>query len=190
MRSNVVALKQSDGGYDSGDASLSARRYRSASNRRRRDLEQDSYAATALGDVIDRSLHATLARFTLGLSPAALGGAYLDWATHLAASPGKQAQLFGKAARKIIRLAHHARQCALQGGMSDPCIEPLPQDRRFVGEAWRRWPYNFIYQSFLLNQQWWHNATTSVRGVTKQHENVVEFVSRQILDMVTQSRYL
>ena len=189
-RSNVVALKRSRGGFDSADDSLAARRNRSGTNQRRRDLEQDSYAATALSDVIDRSLHATMARFTLGISPAALGGAYLDWATHLAASPGKQAQLFGKAIRKAIRLSHHAGQCALQGGTTDPCIEPLPQDRRFSGEAWRRWPYDFIYQSFLLNQQWWHNATTSVHGVTKQHENVVEFVSRQILDMVSPSNFL
>ena len=157
---------------------------------RRRDLEPDPYSATALTDALDRSLHAALARLTLGLSPAALGGAYLDWATHLAASPGKQSQLIGKAVRKSFRLARHASQCALQGGMGEPCIEPLPQDRRFAGEAWRYWPYNFIYQSFLLNQQWWHNATTSVRGVTSQHENVVEFVSRQILDMMSPSNFL
>lgn len=216
-RTNIVPLGQSRIGSNSGvaantaapDVERSAREERSKAGilspicravaasesstaetpRRRRDLEQDSYAATALSDVIDRSLHATMARFTLGLSPAALGGAYLDWATHLAASPGKQAQLIGKAVRKAVRFAHHAGQCALQRGMIEPCIEPLPQDRRFIGEAWRRWPYNFIYQGFLLNQQWWHNATTSVRGVTKQHENVVEFVSRQILDMVSPSNF-
>ncbi len=60
---------------------------RGAHQRRPILQERDSYASTALGDVNDRSLHATAARFTLGLSPAALAAAYVDWATHLAGSP-------------------------------------------------------------------------------------------------------
>ncbi len=156
----------------------------------RRDLEPDSYAATALGDLIDRSLHATAARFTAGLSPPALAAACQDWAAHLAGSPGKQFQLAEKAVRKAARLATYATRCALQNSRTGPCIEPLPQDRRFAGDAWQRWPYNLIYQGFLLHQQWWYNATTGVRGVSRQHENVVEFVSRQVLDTFSPSNYL
>jgi polyhydroxyalkanoate synthase len=152
--------------------------------------ERDSYASTALGDVIDRSLHAATARFTAGLSPAALAEAYTDWATHLASSPGKRMQLLEKATKKAVRLARHASQCLLDGRRDTYCIEPLPQDRRFVGEAWQSWPYNLIYQSFLLQQQWWHNATTGVRGVTRQHENVVTFAVRQLLDVVSPSNFL
>ena len=70
------------------------------------------------------------------------------------------------------------------------CIEPLPQDKRFIGEDWQKWPYNLMHQAFLLNQQWWHNATTGVRGVTKQHESMVEFASRQILDMFSPSNFI
>ncbi|OYU49384.1 MAG: poly-beta-hydroxybutyrate polymerase [Rhizobiales bacterium PAR1] len=147
-------------------------------------------AVTMMGDRIDRSLHAYAARFTAGLSPAAMAEAYLDWATHLVASPGKQAQLIEKATRKSIRLAHHLGVCAMQAGTTERCIDPLPQDRRFVGDAWQKWPYSLMYQSFLLQQQWWHNATTGVRGVTKQHENVIEFASRQILDMMSPSNFL
>src|SRR6516162_7700329 len=43
--------------------------------------ERDSYAVTAFSEIIDRSLHAAAARFTMGISPAALAHAYLDWAT-------------------------------------------------------------------------------------------------------------
>jgi len=109
---------------------------------------------------------------------------------HLAASPGKQMQLAEKAWRKAARFGGYAARAALQGEKAPPCIEPLPQDKRFLGEEWRRWPYNLIYQSFLLNQQWWHSAATDVGGVTKQHENVVDFVARQLLDMYSPSNFL
>src|SRR5690242_20689489 len=51
-------------------------------------VERDSYASTAFGEVVDRSLHAAVARFSAGLSPPALAEAYMDWAAHLASSPG------------------------------------------------------------------------------------------------------
>jgi polyhydroxyalkanoate synthase len=150
---------------------------------------RDSYAVTAFADITDRALHATAARFTAGLSPAALVHAYLDWATHLVFSPGKRVQLVDKALRKLVRLTSHACRCALADA-SEACIEPLPQDRRFSAAEWRQWPYSLCYQAFLLNQQWWHNATTGVRGVSRQHERLVEFMSRQLLDMLSPSNFL
>ncbi len=151
--------------------------------------DRDPYAVTALADIIDRSLHAAIARFTGGLSPAALMQAYSDWATHLAASPGKRLLLLGKAARKTLRFGNYALRYGFEGTDTPNCIEPLPQDRRFAAEEWRHWPFNFIYQSFLLQQQWWHNATTDVRGVSKKHEDMVAFTARQILDMAAPSNF-
>jgi polyhydroxyalkanoate synthase subunit PhaC len=147
-------------------------------------------ALDGMANLLDRNVHAGLARLTLGLSPAALAGATLDWATHLAFSPGKQAQLAGKAFRKWARLAQFVATCAGAGGRGEPCIEPLPQDRRFADEAWGAWPYNVLSQAFLLQQQWWHNATTGIDGVTRQHEAVVAFAARQLLDMVSPSNFL
>jgi polyhydroxyalkanoate synthase len=152
--------------------------------------DRDSYATTAIADITDRSLHAGVARFTAGLSPAALMHAYLDWATHLAFAPGKRLQLVDKVIRKAVRFTNYTFRCAREQGPTECCIEPLQQDRRFAGESWQRWPYNFIYQAFLLQQQWWHNATTDVRGVSKRHEDIVEFASRQILDMVSPSNFV
>lgn len=152
--------------------------------------ERDSYSVTALADITDRSLHAALARFTLGLSPAALAAAYLDWAVHLAAAPGKRMQLLDKGARKSLRFANHAWHYATEGGDCAACIDPLPQDKRFAGAAWQQWPFSFLYQGFLLQQQWWHNATTGVRGVTSHHEAMVQFTARQLLDTVSPSNFL
>ena len=155
-------------------------------------FERDSYFSTSMQEILDRSMHAMAAHFTGGLSPSALAGSYADWAVHLATSPGKQLQLVEKAAKKSIRLANYAMRCTQAENDNSgpaPCIEPLPQDKRFRGDAWQKYPYNFLYQSFLMNQQWWHNATTGVRGVTKQHENVVEFATRQFLDVFSPSNY-
>ena len=137
----------------------------------------------------DRALQAALGRFTAGVSPTSLGLAYADWALHLAASPGRRQALLEKAVRKAIYLMTYAMQAC-----SDPacprCIEPLPHDHRFDGEAWQRWPFNFIYQGFLLNQQWWHTATTGVGGLSARHEQVVAFVTRQLLDAVSPVNFI
>lgn len=136
---------------------------------------------------IDRQMDAALARLTFGLSPASLIEAYSDWAMHLAASPGKQGTLVQKALRKATRLWLHAAHCTTE---TAPCIDPLPQDKRFVGKEWQVWPFKLMYQSFLLNQQWWYNATTGIRGVSKHHEEVVSFAARQILDMFSPSNFI
>src|SRR5690348_15907029 len=121
-------------------------------------FDRASNAATALADIIDRATHAAAARYTGGLSPMAIGGAFLDWASHLAFSPGKQLQLAQKGARKAMRLANYAARASLPAVDGERCIEPLPQDHRFDDPAWRRWPHNVAHQAFLLAQQWWHNA--------------------------------
>lgn len=150
-------------------------------------LDRDSYSSTALQDVLDKSAHALQARAFAGLSPSALAAAYFDWMAHLAGSPGKQIQLVEKATKKTMRMAEYAGRCMTAREAAELCITPLPQDKRFADPAWRKWPFNLMHQSFLLNQQWWHNATTGVRGVTQQHENVMQFVARQMLDIASPS---
>ena len=151
---------------------------------------RDSFASTAFAETMDRSLNAAVARYSTGLSPMALVAAYWDWASHLAFAPGKRMQLTEKTVKKSLRLGNYVMRNALRMDGTQPCIEPLPQDRRFVNEAWRKPPYNVIYQSFLLAQQWWHNATTGVRGVTRQHEKMVAFGARQFLDMVSPANFI
>ncbi len=140
--------------------------------------------------IIDRALHANMARWTFGLSPRAAMSAYLDWLGGVASSPGKQAQLAHKAQRKLTRFAAHVRTKLTDPDAHAACIEPLPQDKRFRDDAWRAPPFCFFAQGFLLTQQWWHNATTGVDGVTGQHERAVTFAARQWLDMFSPSNFV
>jgi len=139
-------------------------------------------------NALDRLANAAVAHATQGLSPSSLLGAYADWLAHLAAAPGKQGELAQKAWRKWARLLLYAWQAPW--GPSTPVIEPLEQDRRFESPEWQQWPYNLYYQSFLMAQQWWHNATTGVRGVTRHHEQVVTFMTRQWVDVYSPSNML
>lgn len=170
-------------------AAILTQTQRSASNKIS-DEDPGDVELRQLRDTLDHATHAGLAQLTSGLSPAALIDAYMDWSIHLAVSPGKQVELGVKAARKWARLVDYIWRSALSGGTSKPCVEPLPQDHRFAGNEWQQWPYNIVQQAFLLQQQWWDNATTDIDGVTKQHEAVVEFISRQILDMASPSNFI
>jgi len=138
---------------------------------------------------MDKLVHSAISRFTLGISPAALMLAYLDWIVHLSIAPAKQLELVQKAVRKAVRFYIYTVRCSSRPD-AEPCIEPLPQDKRFSGDEWRRLPFNLMSQSFLLTQQWLHNATTGVPGVNRHHEDVVSFVTRQILDIFAPTNFI
>lgn len=138
---------------------------------------------------LDRALKANLARLTLGLTPAGLAVQGFDWLAHLAFSPGKQIQLCEKGFRAASRLISYTAEAATTSD-APPCISPQPQDRRFQGDAWTRWPYNLLYQSFLLTEQWWHNATNGVDGLSKRHERGISFLVRQMLDTASPSNFV
>lgn len=135
---------------------------------------------------LDRMREALTAQMTGGLSPTSLALAFIDWSIHLASAPGKCTELAVKAGRKASRLGAHIAAAGLAGD-AHTCIEPLPGDYRFAAEGWRKPPYNLWSQAFLLNQQWWHNVTHEVPGVTQHHEDVVSFAARQFLDMFSPS---
>ncbi|MES2015506.1 MAG: alpha/beta fold hydrolase [Pseudomonadota bacterium] len=135
-------------------------------------------------DNVDRLLHALMGRFTQGISPTSLALAWCDWSMHLALSPSKLQRLMEKALNKDLRWLGYAIHSAA-GLPAEPCIAPLPQDRRFLSPEWQQWPYNLYQQAFLLNQQWWYNATTGIDGVTRHHEQVLAFAARQLLDLVS-----
>jgi polyhydroxyalkanoate synthase len=137
----------------------------------------------------DRAFHAMLAHLTGGISPVALLLAYTDWLSHLASSPQRQIEISQGAVQNAKRLVESAQHQfgTNQGPWS--LIKPQPQDRRFARPEWESPPFNLFAQAFLLGEQWWHNATTGVRGVSKQNEAIVEFSVRQMLDVLAPSNF-
>ncbi len=142
-----------------------------------------------IAETLNRAASAAIAQVTAGLSPATVLQAFSDWGLHLALSPGSQLQLGAKAARKSARLLDYAVRSA-QDNDAPLAIEPLPQDRRFSDPAWRQPPFNLLSQAFLLNQQWWHAATTGVAGIARHHEEMVSFTARQMLDILAPTNFL
>jgi len=137
----------------------------------------------------DREFHAMLARFTGGVSPIALSLAYMDWVFHLAGAPQRQLELGRNALDGAKELLATALGTLSPQHQPWSLIKPQPQDHRFAGPEWERPPFNLLAQAFLLNERWWHEATTAARGVAPRHEAVVEFTARQVLDMLAPSNF-
>lgn len=128
----------------------------------------------------DVEVRAALARATGALSPAAALLAAIDWAVHLAVSPGKRLQLLQLTLRLQRQLVHDAgvRMVAPHG------VAPAPEgDRRFAAPEWQHWPFYLWQRSFLATEKWWDAATHDVFGVEKHHQDLVAFGARQWLDM-------
>ena len=136
----------------------------------------------------DRALHAMVAGLTGGISPVALTLAYIDWAAHLAAAPQRQLAIAQDALRSTNEFFQLERHC-LSPGQPWALIKPQPQDHRFSDPEWERVPFNLIAQAFLLEERWWHQATTDLRGVAPRNAAIVEFSVRQILDMLAPSNF-
>jgi polyhydroxyalkanoate synthase len=133
---------------------------------------------------LDYTKEASIARFTGGLSPAALSMAFADWFIHLASAPGKRLELATLAASNLNRIGDYVFR-SMAGHAAAPLADPAPGDHRFRADVWQTEPYRLWQQTFLLTEQWWQAATRNVPGTTKHHENVVAFGTRQLLDIAS-----
>nr|WP_244327964.1 alpha/beta fold hydrolase [Roseibium sp. RKSG952] len=140
--------------------------------------------------IADRLHYAMIASTTLGISPISLMLAWQDWALHLAISPGKQQRILREFWRKQIRLSQYIAEAAAGPETAKRCIEPKPHDHRFQSDGWKKQPFGIWEQSFLMAQEWWRDAMTGTAGVTAQHERLVSFYTRQILDMFAPSNFV
>ena len=138
---------------------------------------------------LDQALHAGMARITGGLAPGALLGGFFDWAAHLATSPGKQIELATQAVRSGIENLGFAAGC-VGNNAGDPCRQALPHDDRFRAPEWGHFPFNIWASSFLSIERWWEAATTGIRGVSRQHQEMATFTARQLLDVLSPSNFV
>ncbi|MCS5143877.1 poly-beta-hydroxybutyrate polymerase N-terminal domain-containing protein, partial [Klebsiella pneumoniae] len=112
---------------------------------------------------MDHLVHAAIAQWTGGLSPAGLALAFADWQLHLAASPGKRLELALKALGDGSRFA---RMVLTPHAAWQPwfMVKPQPSDHRFSGADWTLPAFNIVAQAFLLGEQWWHSAASGLHG--------------------------
>jgi polyhydroxyalkanoate synthase len=148
-----------------------------------------SIFSPAVAQDLDRFFNAWISDYTLGADPRVFPMVALDWWLKLAWSPGTHTRLAEKAWRKLLRFYDYAARSAADPGAAK-AIEQLPQDHRFDHPGWSTWPYNWMSQSFLLAQQWWFNAATGVPALSRQRKDIMDFATRQLLDMVSPANFL
>ena len=137
---------------------------------------------------IDSFIHARQAEFTMNLSPVTTLLAFLDWSINLADSPGTQYRIMKDLTEKTANYWDYVFRTFFNTG-GEP-EKPIAVDRRFQEEAWQKQPYVFMYQAFLLCEQWWQNAAAGVPGVSRHHQDVVSFMVRQLMDLVSPANSL
>jgi polyhydroxyalkanoate synthase len=130
-------------------------------------------------DELDRMIHAWQGHLTGGASPLALSAGINDWALHLWNAPFRRAQLALAAASLLLRLP------SIAAGAT--AVEPGSSDHRFLHEGWRRLPFHFWQQAFLLAEEWADEATRGLPGVANTNERLVNFAARQWLDIFSPS---
>lgn len=143
---------------------------------------------TEPADMLDRAAHAVIAATTSGLSPASAMLAWLDWAVHLAVSPGKNIALAAQAAQDWLKTAPECLPGYVgspkDSGDADNSIDP-----RFADPLWQVWPFSAYRDAFRRTQSWWDQASSGVRGVESHHEQLVQFFARQWLDAFAPSNF-
>lgn len=144
----------------------------------------EGYRHTAYS-YIDRFVHSRQGKVSLGISPVSQMMAYFDWLINLTNSPGKRALLMEIYLNNIMK---NSVELITRQISEDESINL--NDVRFKDEAWGKWPYSIFAHSFLRMENWWHSATAEVAGVSRHHENMACFVTRQFVDMFSPSNFV
>ncbi len=151
--------------------------------------ENRDAAGSQIQNDLTRHYLALLANWTGGLSPHAFGGAWLDWLSHLATAPGRQAELMESATRKSLALWHFA-SLAATGQPLTPQADGSQYASRFADADWQLYPFNVMAQSFLTVSAWWRDAVQHVPGIDDDAQKIVAFTAREGLETLAPDNYL
>ncbi len=136
---------------------------------------------------LDETVHAQLAKASVGLSPISLALSYADWAMHLAISPGRQA-LLGQKAADISRawVPEWFKGLGVQNASAPTSVAEL--DPRFTDPGWSQWPFSAMKQSFKASEAWWRDAV-QIDGMSSHHQHVMAFFTQQGVDALAPSNW-
>ncbi len=135
---------------------------------------------------IDATFRLALAKLSKGMSPIDLALSYLDWASHLAISPGRRMLLTQSLINKLLALGVYSIASLIRKDAEGPASK---LERRVSGEAWKKWPFKVFAQAHQTTRDWCNEATLNVDGVRGDHEVLVNAVAGQILDMINPANY-
>lgn len=130
---------------------------------------------------VDRIFQANVAKFTAGISPAAVATSWFSWGAQLALSPGKLSKL---AFYPIL----HSNEYIL-----NLMKEPLPgcgEDVRFKSPNWQLFPWRVFAENFLALEGWFNHATTGISGMPSHSGRTISFMTRQALDAISPSNFV
>lgn len=137
------------------------------------------------GEYFDKAIHVILSKYWGWLSPASFALATFDWLTHLSISPAKRTKMIKDFWEKFGLLYFKM----LQTNQNEDHVKCRKSDHRFQNDLWNKPPFNFYAHSFLLLDDILNDATKGVRGVSHHHQNVVNFMTGQLLDIISPSNF-
>jgi polyhydroxyalkanoate synthase subunit PhaC len=132
-------------------------------------------------ETVDKSLRAALARLTQGISPYALGIAWLDWAIHYLRSPGAQLDVLHRLNESLQRIGLYTLMKA--AGRDSP--PPFPGNGRVASQTdglWADLPMDLMRQFHLALTDAAMLAATAPRGMESIDRTRMAFMRQQLMD--------
>jgi polyhydroxyalkanoate synthase len=145
--------------------------------------------AAPSADDIDRAFRAALGKLTGGLSPTAYLTAWTDWATQLAASPGRAWEMQQDAARRALDTWTFAARAAT-GQPASPTEGLDAPQKAFEGAAWQQYPFNVWARAFQNNAAVAKSLAKDVDGLKPYHAELVDFTVQQWLEALSPQNFL